>query len=138
MSDLEKLKGSIPPIVTPIRDGQIDFLLLKNQLRYELRQLDYREKRNSQIMEFVPFWDDVVGLEESRRRFERVQPAKTAGQLADKFENVGCAWRVLKAKAQLGPPGPSSITRQNQESCLLLTDAHGRLPDNGAPNSSSQ
>ena len=25
MSDLEKLRGSIPPIVTPIRDGQIDF-----------------------------------------------------------------------------------------------------------------
>ena len=25
MYDLEKLKGSIPPIVTPIRDGQIDF-----------------------------------------------------------------------------------------------------------------
>ena len=79
-------------------DGQIDFLLLKNQLRYELRQLDYREKRNSQIMEFVPFWDDVVGLEESRRRFERVQPVKTAGQLADLVREVAELHEAVKTE----------------------------------------
>jgi dihydrodipicolinate synthase/N-acetylneuraminate lyase len=25
MSDLEKIKGSIPPVVTPFRDGEVDF-----------------------------------------------------------------------------------------------------------------
>ncbi len=38
MSDLERIKGSIPPVVTPIRDGQIDFEAYAGLVEFQVEE----------------------------------------------------------------------------------------------------
>jgi 4-hydroxy-tetrahydrodipicolinate synthase len=38
MSDLERLKGSIPPVVTPIRDGEIDYAAYAGLVEYQVAE----------------------------------------------------------------------------------------------------
>src|SRR5215217_5302554 len=52
------------------QDGKIDYLLFKNHLEYELRQLDIQSRQISEIEPLVPFADTIIALEEARRRME--------------------------------------------------------------------
>jgi 4-hydroxy-tetrahydrodipicolinate synthase len=38
MSNLERIKGSIPPIVTPIRDGEVDYDAYRNLVEFQVSQ----------------------------------------------------------------------------------------------------
>src|SRR6185503_11082276 len=37
------------------QDGRIDFLLFQNQLRFELRELEYNQKRVGEVAGLLPF-----------------------------------------------------------------------------------
>jgi len=63
------------------QDGKIDYLLFKNHLEYELRQLDIQERQLSEIQPLIPFADTIIGLEETRRRMEPIDSAKIAATL---------------------------------------------------------
>src|ERR1051325_10382080 len=69
-------------------DGKIDYLLFKNHLEYELRQLDIQERQLSEIAPLVPFADTIIGLEEARRRMEPIDSAKVAATLNDLRKQV--------------------------------------------------
>lgn len=62
-------------------DEQVDYLLFRNQLEHELRELDLRAAQLAGIAQVVPFAEVITGLEESRRRMEKVDPAKIADTL---------------------------------------------------------
>src|SRR5262245_7127312 len=64
------------------QDGRIDFVLFRNQLEYELRQLDTRAKNFAETAAFLPFAQTIVDLEESRRRMESMDSAKAAATLS--------------------------------------------------------
>src|SRR5204863_271624 len=77
-------------------EGKVDYLLFKNHLEHELRQLDIEARQQIEIAPFVPFAQTIVDLEESRRRMEPVDAAKAAGtltnikkQIADTSEIIG-------------------------------------------------
>jgi len=82
------------------RAARIDYLLLKNKLSYELRQLEIEAARFDEIAQVVPFAGKILELHESRRRRETLDPAGAAVLLtklttevkeidgADKFEDV--------------------------------------------------
>lgn len=58
--------------------GQIDYLLFKNHLEYELRQLDIQAKQLAEIEPLVPFAKVIADLAEARRRMEPINSAEVA------------------------------------------------------------
>src|SRR6185369_4318811 len=69
-------------------DGKIDYILFKNHLEYELRQLDIQSRQISEIEPFIPFGTKIIELEEARRRMEPIDSAKTAALLNDLKKQV--------------------------------------------------
>src|SRR5262245_48966170 len=63
------------------QDGKIDYILFKNHLEYELRQLDIQAKQLSEIQPLIPFAKTIIDLEEARRRMEPIDSAKVAASL---------------------------------------------------------
>jgi len=70
------------------QDGKIDYILFKNHLDYELRQLDIQSKQLEEIQPFVPFSKTIIDLEETRRRMESIDSAKAAVTLTDLKKQV--------------------------------------------------
>ena len=60
------------------QDGRIDYLLFKNHLDHELRQLDLQIKAQAEVAALVPFAQTITDLEDARRRMEAIDSAKTA------------------------------------------------------------
>lgn len=63
------------------QQGKVDYILFRNHLEHELRQLDIEEKQMSEIAPLVPFSKTIVDLEETRRRMEPIDSAKAAATL---------------------------------------------------------
>jgi hypothetical protein len=70
------------------QDGRIDYLLLKNEIDHELRQLDILAKNQAETAPLLPFAQTIIELEESRRRMEEVHPEKAATILASLKKQV--------------------------------------------------
>lgn len=63
--------------------GRIDYQLLRNRLRYELRRLDIDARRYQESLEAIPFLPDLITIHESRRDREPVDPRGSARVLAE-------------------------------------------------------
>ena len=64
-------------------DERIDDLLFRNQLRFELRELEHEQKKVAEVSELIPFSPAILQLEEARRRMEPVQAERSAKVLTD-------------------------------------------------------
>ncbi|HEX8088057.1 MAG TPA: DUF885 family protein [Blastocatellia bacterium] len=62
-------------------DGKIDYLLFKNYLDHEVRQLDLRARALAEAAQLLPFADAITELEDARRHLERVDSEKVAALL---------------------------------------------------------
>lgn len=62
-------------------EGRADYVLFRNHLEHELRQLDLDAKRHAEIAPLIPFAKIAIELEESRRRMESMNAEKAAGSL---------------------------------------------------------
>jgi uncharacterized protein (DUF885 family) len=62
-------------------EGRIDYLLFKNHLENEKRQLDIQEKRLVEAAPLIPFAQTILDLDDARSRLEPIDPAKIAAQL---------------------------------------------------------
>src|ERR1044072_1882023 len=92
------------------QDGKIDYILFKNHLEYELRQLDIQAKQLEEIQPLVPFAKTIIDFEETRRRMEPIDSAKTAATLNELKKQVD--ERRTAMEASLKPPrgGDSNVT----------------------------
>lgn len=63
------------------QDGKVDYILFRNHLEYELRQLDIQSKQLAEIQPLLPFAQTIIDLEESRRRMEPINAPKIAATL---------------------------------------------------------
>ena len=84
------------------QDGKIDYILFKNHLEYELRQLDVQAKQLEEIQPLVPFAKTIIDFEETRRRMEPIDSAKTAATLNELKKQVD--ERRTAMEASLKPP----------------------------------
>jgi uncharacterized protein (DUF885 family) len=84
------------------QDGRIDYILLKNQVDYELRQLDIQAKSQAEIAPLVPFAQTIVGLDEARRRMETIDPAKAAAMVTSLTKRIEDARRTLELDLKSG------------------------------------
>ena len=78
------------------QDGKIDYLLFKNHLEYELRQLDIQSRQISEIEPLLPFATKIIELEEARRRMEPMNSAKTAATLNELRKQVDERRRAIE------------------------------------------
>src|SRR5215216_6797816 len=78
------------------QDGKIDYILFKNHLEYELRQLDIQSRQISEIEPLVPFGARIIELEEARRRMEPIESAKIAAMLNNLRKQVGEQRRAIE------------------------------------------
>lgn len=79
------------------QDGKVDYLLFKNQLDYELRQLDIQTKNFNEISSLVPFAQTIVNLDESRRHMESIDSAKAAATLSRLEKQVDQTRKAVEA-----------------------------------------
>jgi uncharacterized protein (DUF885 family) len=82
-------------------DGKIDYLLFKNHLEYELRQLDIQEKQLAEIQPLIPFANTIIDLEEGRRRMEPINAAKIAATLTDLRKEVDEQRRAVEGNLKI-------------------------------------
>lgn len=64
------------------RQGQVDYLLLDNKLRYELALLDRENALAAEMAPLLPFADTLYALLEQRRQLQRPDPASAAKTIA--------------------------------------------------------
>jgi uncharacterized protein (DUF885 family) len=78
------------------REGKIDYILLKNHLEYELRQLEIQARQLAEIEPLVPFAASIAELEEARRRMEPINSAKAATLLTNLKKHVDECRRAVE------------------------------------------
>lgn len=82
------------------QEGKVDYILLRNHIEHELRQLDIQAKQLAEIESLIPFGKTIGDLEEGRRRMEPIDSAKAAvtlnnlkKQVDDARRGVETGWR---------------------------------------------
>ena len=79
------------------QDGKVDYLLFKNHLEYELRQLDIQAQQLSEIQPLIPFAGTIIDLEEARRRMEPINSAKVAATLTELRKTIDERRRTVES-----------------------------------------
>jgi uncharacterized protein (DUF885 family) len=79
------------------QDGRIDYLLFKNQLDYELRQVETRARGAAETAAFLPFAQTIIDFEESRRRMESMDSPKAAATLSRLEKQIEQAHKAVEA-----------------------------------------
>ena len=80
--------------------GKVDYVLFRNHLERELRQVDIEEKQLADMKLLIPFGSAIVNLEEARRRMEPMDSAKTAATLNELKRQVETTRRAVEAGLQ--------------------------------------
>jgi uncharacterized protein (DUF885 family) len=62
-------------------DEQIDYLLFKNYLEHQQKELMRQQRQLEEMSSLMPFSKAISDLEDSRRKLENIDPAKTAATL---------------------------------------------------------
>jgi hypothetical protein len=62
-------------------DEQVDYILFRNHLRLQLREIDRGGAQLEEMSSLIPFAKVISDLEDSRRKLEAVNPEKIAGIL---------------------------------------------------------
>jgi uncharacterized protein (DUF885 family) len=91
------------------QEGKVDYLLLRNHLEYETRQLDIQAKQLAEIQPLVPFANSIIGLEEARRRMEPIDSAKTAALLTSLRKQIDDTRKFVEAGLRTGADGVAAI-----------------------------
>jgi len=79
------------------QEGKVDYLLLRNHLEHEMRQLDIQGKQIAEIQPLVPFLKSIIDLEEARRRMEPIDSAKTAATLTSLKKQIDDTRKAVEA-----------------------------------------
>ncbi|HXH69273.1 MAG TPA: DUF885 family protein [Pyrinomonadaceae bacterium] len=78
-------------------DEQIDYLLFKNYLEHEQREIERRGKQMDEMSTLLPFAGTISDLEDSRRRLETVDSAKIAALLNNLAKTISANQKSIEA-----------------------------------------
>lgn len=109
-------------------DGRIDFLLFKNFLAHDLRQLDIRAKTFAEAAPYMPYAQAILDLEESRRRMKPIDSRQAAATLNELTKQIEETDRKLGAQIQpaasaAGQAAGGSIKRSVVNRAVVTTEA---------------
>ncbi|HSF25486.1 MAG TPA: DUF885 family protein [Blastocatellia bacterium] len=85
------------------QEGKIDYLLFKNHLDHELRQLDLRAKALAEAQTLLPFSQTITDLEDARRRLETIDSPKTAALLTALNKQIETQRKSVEASLKPDP-----------------------------------
>ncbi len=77
-------------------DEQIDYVLFKNFLDHEQKELVRFDRQFAEAALVLPFAKTINDLEDSRRRLETIDPAKTAAMLTDLSKQINDTQKALE------------------------------------------
>ena len=89
--------------------GKIDYQLLRNRLSYEMRRLDIERERYQEAMEVLPLLPALLGLHETRRDLEPVNPRESARILNEATASIQETRRRMEAGLR-GEEGAAPIS----------------------------
>ena len=70
------------------REGQVDYVLLRNHIEYSLKLLDREERWERETDPLLPFEEDIVTLQEDRQKLRFIAPEAAVTALAVISERV--------------------------------------------------
>ena len=71
--------------------GKVDYLLLRNRLEHERKQVAAEGRQDAEIAVLIPFQQTIIGLEEARRRMETLDAQKSAAALVKLTADIAAA-----------------------------------------------
>ncbi|MDQ6830588.1 MAG: DUF885 domain-containing protein [Gemmatimonadota bacterium] len=96
-------------------EGRIDYILLGDRLGHELQLLDRDEKLIAETATLVPFADQVLALQDARRRLTAMDPAAAARSLAHVADRADSLRKLFEgtprkngSDSASGPPSPQA------------------------------
>ena len=78
------------------QDGRIDYLLFRNLLNHELRDVELRAKDWDEAAPMFPFAGAIMGLEDSRRRLDPTNASKVASTLTALLKDIEKARQAVE------------------------------------------
>src|SRR4029078_5452608 len=93
------------------QQGKVDYILFRNHLEHELRQLDIEEKQMAEVAPLVPFGKTIVDLEETRRRMEPIDSAKVAVTLTACKKQIDAPRRMVEAGLRGTDPEATKVKK---------------------------
>jgi hypothetical protein len=84
-------------------EGRADYVLFRNHLEYEMRRLDFQARQFAEAEPLIPFARTLIGLEESRRWMQPIEPSRTAALLNELKKQI--AETQKRVEAGVRPPG---------------------------------
>ncbi len=107
------------PFETLSFDGKVDYVLFRNHLERRVRQLQIEATDQNEIAHLIPFAEEIIRLEESRRRMEPLDPQKAAEQLLAITKEIAATRKQVDAGTLKGQKHEGSqvaqATRQLRE-----------------------
>jgi uncharacterized protein (DUF885 family) len=110
------------------QEGKVDYILFRSHLEHELRQLDLEAKQQAEIEPLIPFGKTIVEFEESRRRMEPIDSAKTAATLNDLKKQLDLT--RLRVEAGLRPGDNADAIRVKKTVAFRAVNAINSLRGN--------
>ena len=80
-------------------DEQIDYVLFRNYLDHEQKELTRLEKQLGEMAPMLPFAKTISDLEDTRRHLESIDPAKTAAVLNDLAKQINGSQKAFDDSA---------------------------------------
>ncbi len=119
----EAWRGALPRIdfnaLPP--EGRIDYILFRNKLEHELRQLDLNRKRADEIAALLPFAPAIMELKEARQRVDPLDPPVAAATLQTITRQIGDLTR------RIGDPAKAAALQVNKTVAFRAAGETGRL-----------
>ena len=100
------------PLESLPQEGRIDYLLFRNKLDHEIRQIDLNRKRADEIAELIPFAPAIIGLKEARQRVDPLDPAAAASTVEQISKQIDDLTKRINGPAKGGTDGESAIKMQ--------------------------
>lgn len=80
-------------------DEQIDYILFMNYLAHERRELDRQAGQMEEMAALLPFARTISDLEDTRRKLETIDPAKTAALLNELSKTIAAVQKEMSASS---------------------------------------
>ena len=91
--------------------GKVDYILFRTHLEHELRELDLEGKQIAEIQPLVPFAKTIIELEETRRRMEPIDSAKSAVTLTNLKKQIDETRRAVEAGLRGSDPAAIKVKK---------------------------
>lgn len=113
------------PFDTMSQDGKIDYLLFRNEIDHQLRELQREAREQDENSPYIPFASTIVGLEESRRAMNPVDAAKAAQTLTELNKQIEAARKSLEAKLKAADTAAGAVVPRKVVAARAAAEADG-------------